>query len=181
MCRNDPSRRRPAYTAPNQNGSFPDPNSSSSSTVQIQPRLGLFGLTDPVIALNEFHTVRVLNQPISSAGGNNSPNPSSSSSSSSSKKLSVGLIVLLGLIGFFSLCCALFGLRWFLLKRRFRGGVSGANGSVEGGGGEKVLVASNVKLSNVAPLPPPPSTDKSTITTTSSRSYSDTERSRCRC
>ncbi|KAM6493702.1 acid protease [Amanita muscaria] len=162
-----------AYTTPDQTGSFPDPNNASSSTVQIQPRLGLLGLTDPVTALNEFHTVRVLNQPISSAGGNNSSNNSSSSSSSSSKKLSVGLIVLLGLIGFFSLCCALFGLRWFLLKRRFR---AGANGSVEGGAGEKVLVASNVKLSNAAPLPPPPSTGKSTITTTSTRSYSDTEK-----
>ncbi|KIL57181.1 hypothetical protein M378DRAFT_16413 [Amanita muscaria Koide BX008] len=149
-----------AYTASNQNGSFPDPNNASSSTVQIQPRLGL-------------PSDRVLNQPISSAGGSNSPNnPSSSSSSasSSSKKLSVGLIVLLGLIGFFSLCCALFGLKWFLLKRRFRAGGGGSAVAQMDpsrvGGGEKVLVASsaNDKLSGAAPLPLPQSTDKSTST-----------------
>jgi len=64
-----------AYTTPNMDGSFVPLNSSNTTT--ITPRLGLLSLTDPAIALEEFNTVRVLNQPISDGGG--SGNSSSSS------------------------------------------------------------------------------------------------------
>lgn len=36
------------------------------------------------------------------------------------KKLLVGLILLVCLVGFFALSFLLFGLRWFLIQRRFK-------------------------------------------------------------
>ncbi|KIL57190.1 hypothetical protein M378DRAFT_16420 [Amanita muscaria Koide BX008] len=101
--------------------------------------------------MNESNKVRVLNQPISSAGGSNSPNnPSLLSLDLTASLVFVILLIFIfeetlgqahrsiRLIGFFSLCCALFGLRWFLLKRSWWWCIwrkRAANGSVEGGGG----------------------------------------------
>ncbi|GLB45244.1 putative peptidase A1 family protein [Lyophyllum shimeji] len=116
---------------------------------EIRPRLGLLGLTDPTVALDEFKRVRVLNQPIS-PGGSSSSN-GSGSNNGGGKRPSVGIIVLIGLLGFFALCLGLFGVRWWVFRRRYRraplgmgGGESGAAAaaamlglSARGRGGEK--------------------------------------------
>jgi hypothetical protein len=61
--------------------------------------------------MDEFHTVRVLGQPLSSAGTPDSGSKPSSSEGVSSHGLSVGLKVLLGLVGAFALAlfCSLSG------------------------------------------------------------------------
>ncbi|KAF8059233.1 aspartic peptidase domain-containing protein [Lyophyllum atratum] len=128
-----------AYSPPSQDGSFPSSSSSSgpgsgSGTAvpiapDVHPRLGLLGLTDPTTALDEFKTVRVLNQPISPGANNGSPQ-GGGTPATGGKKLSVGIIVLIGLLGFFALCLGLFGIRWWLFRRRYRrapgGGSAGA-------------------------------------------------------
>ncbi|KAF8073301.1 aspartic peptidase domain-containing protein [Lyophyllum atratum] len=120
-----------AYSPPSQDGSFPSSSSSSSSgpgsgsgtavpiAPDVHPRLGLLGLTDPTTALDEFKTVRILNQPISPGANNGSPQ-GGVPPSPGGKKLSVGIIVLIGLLGFFALCLGLFGIRWWLFRRRYR-------------------------------------------------------------
>lgn len=80
----------------------------------IEPRLGLLNLTDPTTAMAEFNTVRVMKQPL------DSKNPSSSASSDGGHKFPVGVAVLIGLIGFIVFCAALFGARWFAVRRRLR-------------------------------------------------------------
>ena len=111
-----------AYTTPNANGSF-SPVSGNNQT--ITPRLGLLSLTDPTIALEQFYTVRELNQPISGGGNSTGGSASSSSSNSSTvnlggKKLPVGIVVLIGILSFFGLCCVLFVARWFMIRRTYR-------------------------------------------------------------
>ncbi|KAJ3554178.1 hypothetical protein NP233_g12479 [Leucocoprinus birnbaumii] len=101
-----------AYDVPFPNGTFPIANASVNT---VQPRLGLMSLTDPSTALSEFNTVRVLNQPLS--GGSVSSN---TGAQTSGKKLSVGIIVLIALLGFFTLCCALFVIRWLLYRKKFK-------------------------------------------------------------
>ncbi|KAI6101819.1 aspartic peptidase domain-containing protein [Pisolithus sp. B1] len=96
-----------AYEMPNSGGIFNTPVSSG-----LEPTLGLLGLTNATQAMEQFHTVRVLNQPLD--GGQ------SSSPSTSQNGLSVGVEVLLGLIGFFVLCFVSFGLRWFFARRKWR-------------------------------------------------------------
>ena len=90
---------------------------------EINPQLGLLNLTDPTTALEEFHKVRVLNQPLGS---------SNQAQLSSGEKLSVGVKVLFGLIGFFVLCGILFGVRYFLQRRQDKRRAAAA-----GSGGEK--------------------------------------------
>ncbi|KAF8172718.1 acid protease [Pholiota molesta] len=132
-----------AYTPPSSDGTFPplstttttsSSNSNSNSVAsdddqppsrvatQITPQLGLLPLTDPTRALAEFNTVRVLNQPLSS-GAAAPPNTGSNSNTKTvdvgGKKLSVGIVILIGLLSFFALCCALFGGRWLLFRRRY--------------------------------------------------------------
>ncbi|TFK48875.1 acid protease, partial [Heliocybe sulcata] len=109
-----------AYDAPSASGSFPSPSLASSMN-KITPKLGVMPLTNASAALEEFHTVRVLNQPLAST------TPQQTASDDGKKGLSVGLDVLIGLLSFFALCAALFGLRWVLTRRRFR------NEQVEGG------------------------------------------------
>ena len=69
-----------AFDPPDSQGAFPNAGSTPSSAAYIRPRLGLLGLTDPTVALQEFNTVRVLNQPLdsgsTSAPGNVSQGPS---------------------------------------------------------------------------------------------------------
>ncbi|KAG1728997.1 aspartic peptidase domain-containing protein [Suillus lakei] len=91
----------------------------------IRPTLGLMGLTNITEALNEFNNVRVLNQPLGGA-------PSQQAASSNDKKMSVGLEVLIGLIGFFALCVTLFGLKWFMTRRQWK-----KQGMVDTDGGKK--------------------------------------------
>ncbi|KAI0768926.1 aspartic peptidase domain-containing protein, partial [Irpex lacteus] len=142
-----------AYDAPDAHGIFPNASQSRSVT---HPRLGLLGLTDPSKALDEFHTVRVLNQPLttgedqSSGGGGGGSGTSSGGSTGKTettggKKLSVGLEVLIGIIGFFVLCFVLFAVRWAVHRRRLArmrkadGGEEGGEGGVRGSRGEYVM------------------------------------------
>ena len=103
-----------AYDVPNASGQFP-PNGNGS--LVLNPRLGLLNLTNATRALQEFNNVRVLNQPMSSGEGDSTPS-SGPVADTRSGKLSVGVDVLLGLVGVIAVCAALFGLRWFLVKRR---------------------------------------------------------------
>jgi len=102
-----------SYQIPDINGRFDNDTNPNDASVnsQIQPRLGLMALTDPTVAMDEFHTVRILNQPLEPNHGQ------ATSAVSSGKKISVGIDVLLGLVGFFGLCVILFALRWWFTKR----------------------------------------------------------------
>ncbi|KAG6852273.1 hypothetical protein C0991_001396 [Blastosporella zonata] len=125
-----------AYEPPDADGSFDtsfSTNSSSTSAGNIKPCLALLGITDPSIALDEFNTVRVLNQPITSTGdlsGSTSSNGSTSANDGTTlgKHLSVEIIVLVALLGFFALCVSLFGVRWYLTRRQFCQGLVTADG-----------------------------------------------------
>ncbi|KAI0775640.1 aspartic peptidase domain-containing protein [Trametes elegans] len=115
-----------AYDPPLPNGSFP---TNAGSASRIQPRLGLLQLTDPATAADEFHQVRVLKQPLGSSGGGGG-----AAQGTSKKGLSVGIEVLIGLLGFFGLCFVLFGARLAYMKRRWirdrrRGGFLGRGGA----------------------------------------------------
>lgn len=116
-----------AYTTPNTDGSFPLVASSDNQTdggisQLIHPRLGLLSLTDPTTALKEFNTVRVLNQPISSSSpaNNTGSNGNTKTIDVGGKHLSIGILVLIGLLSFFGLCCILFFIRWFIARRSYR-------------------------------------------------------------
>lgn len=97
-----------AYETPNANGTF-----TTSVMGGIQPMLGLYGLTNATQALQEFHNVRVLNQPLDS-GGQSTPTGDGSTG------LSVGVKILIGLVGAFALCIAAFGVRCFFARRKWR-------------------------------------------------------------
>lgn len=102
-----------AYTVPTDDGMFP-PVSDSKVNIFVQPRLGLMSLTDSTVALGEFNTVRVLNQPLSDG-----PVAADNDSQGGGKKLSTGVIVLIALLGFFAFCCAMFIVRSLLYRRQF--------------------------------------------------------------
>lgn len=108
-----------AYTVPNDDGSFSPVGTPAVGMQPIRPRLGLMSLTDPTSALEEFNKVRVLNQPLSSTGGG-AGSTSPAHSPTEGKKLSVGIIVLVALLSFFALCCALFLVRWLFYQRRYK-------------------------------------------------------------
>ncbi|KIM60669.1 hypothetical protein SCLCIDRAFT_1216570 [Scleroderma citrinum Foug A] len=97
-----------AYETPNANGTF-----TTSVMGGFQPMLGLYGLTNATQALQEFHNVRVLNQPLD-PGGQSTPTGDGSTG------LSVGVKVLIGLVGAFALCIAAFGVRCFFARRKWR-------------------------------------------------------------
>ncbi|KNZ73877.1 Saccharopepsin [Termitomyces sp. J132] len=99
-----------AYEPPDDVGLF------SASGDSIKPRLGLLGITDPARAMDEFHTVRVLRQPVSTFNSSSS----SSNTGATPQHLSIGLIVLISLLGFFALCLGLFAVRWCVTRRRFQ-------------------------------------------------------------
>jgi len=113
-----------AYTPPNSVGSFPSPNDSAVRNTHINPRLGLMSLTNPTRALDEFNTVRVLNKPISS--GTSSSNTTSMNNTKTvnigGAKLSMGVVVLLGLMSFIAFCGFLFLMRWLCMRQKFRRG-----------------------------------------------------------
>lgn len=101
-----------AYEAPDSNGNFGGSNAGSA----IDARLGLLSLTEPTTALDEFHTVRVLNQPLSGSGGAGS----AAGSSAGDKKLGAGLIMLIAFLSLFGACLGLFGVRWWVMRRRWK-------------------------------------------------------------
>ncbi|KAF8588674.1 acid protease [Ramaria rubella] len=92
------------------NASSPSPQGSNF------PRLGLLSLTDPTTALAEFHSVRVLGQPLDPSVNQ----PTHEQPVTVGKKLSVGITVLVGIVGFFVACGVLFAIRWWILRRRFK-------------------------------------------------------------
>jgi hypothetical protein len=133
-----------AYDAPNSHGVFPANNNSAN----LQPRLGLLSLTNATRSMQEFNNVRVLNEPLSSGSS-----PTSGASSRGSKS-SVGIDVLLALVGIIVACVALFGLRWFHVRRRLR---QGQRTRVEDpkptGGLTTYSLARNASLSSVDLVP----------------------------
>ena len=108
-----------AHDIPFANGSFDTNAAESHQIFQIRPRLGLINLTDPDVAMDEFHTVRVLGQPLSSAGSPGDGSQSSSSEGVSNHGLSVGLKVLLGLVGVFTFAFLLFAVRFWWQRRKW--------------------------------------------------------------
>ena len=107
-----------AHDIPFANGSFDTESINNNETFQIRPRLGLINLTDPGVALDEFHTVRVLGQPLSSSGSHDSRPKHSTSGGASG--LSVGLKVLLALVGVFSFALLLFAIRFLWQRRKWK-------------------------------------------------------------
>ena len=108
-----------AHDVPLANGSFDTGVVKNHQTLQINPRLGLISLTDPEVAMDEFHTVRVLGQPLSSASSPDSGSKPSSSEGASNHGLSVGLKVLLGLVGAFALALLFFAVRFWWQRRKW--------------------------------------------------------------
>lgn len=100
-----------AYEQPDATGNF-----NGSVQFGTHPTLGLLGLTNATQAMEEFDRVRVLNQPLGSG-----PAQQPVSSQGGGSQLSIGVKILIGLGGFFALCLALFALRYFLARRRWRG------------------------------------------------------------
>ena len=146
-----------AYTPPNADGSFPNLSSTSTSSdssatnadddqptvrvsTDVTPALGLLSLTDPTRALAEFTTVRVLNQPLSTSTATPPDTGSNSNTKTVSvggKKLSVGIVVLIGLLSLLAVCAALFVGRWLIMRRRFkRAAKTGRGGALGEDGGE---------------------------------------------
>ncbi|KAF7977270.1 hypothetical protein HWV62_4215 [Athelia sp. TMB] len=108
------------YDVPFANGSFPNDTSTGSSSDPAHLRVGLLGLTDPTIALSEFNTVRVLNQPLpSTTGGGTNQNSGGAQATVGGHKMPVGIAVLIGLASFFGLCVALFALRFFITRKKW--------------------------------------------------------------
>ncbi|KAG1759855.1 hypothetical protein EDD22DRAFT_848933 [Suillus occidentalis] len=115
--------------------------------MRIRQTLGLMGLTNITQALDEFNNVRVLNQPLGGAPPQQAP-------SSNNSKLSVGLKILIGLIGFFALCISLLGLKWFMTRRQWKKqGMADMDGGKKGDGEYRVyqLTRRNSQSSDDAP------------------------------
>ncbi|KAM5541289.1 hypothetical protein V8D89_005218 [Ganoderma adspersum] len=100
-----------AYDPPFPNGTFPSNSVNSDRVDAVRPRLGLMSLTDPAIAADEFHQVRVLKKPLDN---------SHATVASHTKGLSVGVEVLIGLLGFVGLCAVLFASRWAYTRRKYK-------------------------------------------------------------
>ena len=107
-----------AHDVPFANGSFNTQAVNNNETFQIRPKLGLMNLTDPAVALDEFHTVRVLGKPLSSASSPH--NGSKNSTSEGASGLSVGLKVLIALVGVFVLALFLFAVRFLWQRRKWK-------------------------------------------------------------
>jgi len=107
-----------AHDVPLANGSFDTQSAQNHQPFQLRPRLGVMGLTDPGVAMDEFHTVRVLGQPLSTSGSPNGSKPPSSGGASN-RGLSVGLKVLIGLVSVFALALLLFAVRFWWQRRKW--------------------------------------------------------------
>ncbi|KAF8520362.1 aspartic peptidase domain-containing protein [Hysterangium stoloniferum] len=93
-------------------------SNGSGTDSTLSHRLGLVPLTDPTVALQEFHNVRVLGESLDPNQTSNTP----PSDLKVGKKLSVGITIIIAIIGFFVLCGLLFGIRFWLLRRKFKRG-----------------------------------------------------------
>ena len=107
-----------AHDIPLANGSFDTQSAQNHQPFQLRPRLGVMGLTDPGVAMDEFHTVRVLGQPLSTSGSPNGSKPSQSGGASN-HELSVGLKVLIGLVSVFAFALLLFAVRFWWQRRKW--------------------------------------------------------------
>ncbi|KAF7308960.1 Peptidase A1 domain-containing protein [Mycena kentingensis (nom. inval.)] len=118
-----------AFDIPVENGTFPLSTLSNSSK-PIRPRLGLMGLTNATVAMDEFYRVRVMNQPLSDDGGSGA-----AASAGGGKKgiKSVGVEVLIGLASFAGLCALVFTIRWILVRRHMRRNGGNGDGFVADG------------------------------------------------
>lgn len=105
-----------AYEQPEADGSFSD----STHRAPIRPALGLLPLTDPTKALDEFNTIRVLNRPLPDSPSGGNTNKGTSAASESKGGISVGIGVLIGVLSFFGLCTILFGIRWWITRRKWQ-------------------------------------------------------------
>lgn len=111
-----------AYSPPESNGTF----SAAAVGAVVTPRLGLLSLTDPTVAMNEFVSVRVHNQPLSSnrtSSSNGSDGGANGSPSGGGKRpggVPVGVQVFAGIAGFFVLCGIIFLFRWLFTRRQGR-------------------------------------------------------------
>jgi len=108
-----------AHDIPLANGSFDTEAAKNNQTFNLRPRLGLISLTDPGVAMDEFHTVRVLGRPLSSAGSPDNGSEQPASGGVSNRGLSVGLKVLLGLVGAFALALLLFAVRFWWQRKKW--------------------------------------------------------------
>ncbi|KAI9510161.1 aspartic peptidase domain-containing protein [Russula earlei] len=106
-----------SYDVPDAFGMFPN---NSNPTAPLQPRVGFLSLTNATLAMEQFYSVRVLNQPASSGNASSPTSTSGQVLSSDHNKLGVGVVVLLALVAVIGACVSLFGLRWFLVRRQFR-------------------------------------------------------------
>ncbi|KAJ6487712.1 aspartic peptidase domain-containing protein [Mycena sanguinolenta] len=130
-----------AYDVPFSNGSFPP---TILNDTEVRPRLGLLGLTNATVALDEFHRVRVLNQPLSDGGA--------LTTSNGSHKTNVGIDVLIGLAGFVGLCLLLFGVRWFFVRRSLRRGGEDNNLSARDAKSRELLGLGGYQLARRGPI-----------------------------
>ncbi|KAF8608353.1 acid protease [Ceratobasidium sp. AG-I] len=97
-----------------------------------RPELGLLPLTNWEVALQDFYRVRELGQPLEDSSSSSGSGSGSSGGGSSSgaggvvggaegeKKMSVGVMALIGILAFFGIAAGLFMLRWWMMKRRWR-------------------------------------------------------------
>lgn len=110
-------------------GVAPRPYDPSNS----RPQLGLMSLTNWEVGLQDFYRVRMLGLPLENPESVSGSGPGSSGGGSSSggaggvigtpegeKKMSVGIMALIGIMSFFGVAAALFILRWWMMKRRWR-------------------------------------------------------------
>jgi hypothetical protein len=96
-----------------------------------RPQLGLMSLTSWQTALQDFYRVRILKEPLESGSSGSSPGSTGGGGSSTgingfpgttekSKKLSAGIIALIGVLVFFGIAAGLFGVRWWVMQRRWK-------------------------------------------------------------
>ncbi|KAG8741863.1 hypothetical protein FRC10_002324 [Ceratobasidium sp. 414] len=94
-----------------------------------RPQLGLMSLTKWEVALQDFYRVRVLGQPLeipstsspsSGSSGGGTSSGANSGTVEKDKKMTVGVMALIGVMAFFGVAAGLFGLRWWMMKRRWR-------------------------------------------------------------
>ncbi|CAE6417751.1 unnamed protein product [Rhizoctonia solani] len=122
---------RNVYTVLQYDSSKPGVAMGNYNPSTARPQLGLMSLTSWQTALNDFYRVRILKEPLESASsGSNSGSSGGGGSSSGAnglpgttekgKKLSAGIIALIGILVFFGIAAALFGARWWMMKRRWR-------------------------------------------------------------
>lgn len=125
-----------AHDIPLANGSFDTQSAQNHQPFYLRPRLGLMGLTDPAVAMDEFHTVRVLGQPLSTSGSPNGSKPSPSGSTSN-HGLSVGLKALIGLVSVFAFALLLFAVRFWWQRRKWNKSLEKLQLDTDNGSGDE--------------------------------------------